>query len=113
MIAMHTNQPSLHSKNPQKQLTTSKKFETKICKRVDSVRQFTVKSLTNPYERIRGKKTRFVVRDVSKSYVNTTSIKYVAKTEWQQREEPHIRTLQSATPCSSSASVSLEQSINN
>ena len=72
---MHTNQPSLHSKNPQKQPTTSKKFETKICKGVDGVRQFTVKSMTNPYERIRKeKKTRFVVQDVSKSYVNTIYI---------------------------------------
>ena len=81
MIAMHTNQPSLHSKNPQKQLTTSKTFQTKICMGVDGVRKFTVKSMTNPYKRIRRTKTRFAVRDVSKSYVNTTSHKYVAKPE--------------------------------
>ena len=48
MIAMHINQPSLHSKNPQKQLTTSKTFETKICKGGDGVRKFTVKSMTKP-----------------------------------------------------------------
>ena len=56
MIAMHTNQPSLHSKNPQKQLTTSKKFETKICMGVDGMRKFTVKSTTNPYKQFRNKK---------------------------------------------------------
>ena len=50
---------------------------------------------------------------MSKNYVNTTSHKYVAKTESQQREQLHSRTMQSATPFSSSASVSMEQSINN
>ena len=35
-----------------------------------------------------------------------------SKTESQQREELHIRTLHWATRCSSSVSVSLEQSIN-
>ena len=53
----------------------------------------------------------FAVHDLSKSYVKTTSHKYVAKTESQQREELHTRALQSATTCSSSASVSLEQSM--
>ena len=56
MIAMHTNQPSLHIKNPQKQLTTSKKFETKICNGVDGVRKFTVNSTIKPYKRFRRKK---------------------------------------------------------
>ena len=67
------------------------------------------KTLINGSE---AKKARLAVHDVSKIYVNTASHKYVAKPESQQREELHIRTLQTATPFSSSASVSLEQSIN-
>ena len=81
MIAMHTNQHSLHINNPQKQFTTSKTFETKICKGVDSVHKFTVKSMTKPYKLFRSKKTRFAVRVVPKSYVITTGHIYVAKTE--------------------------------
>ena len=114
MIAMHKNQPSLHIKNPKKkQHTTSKTFGKR------SARELTVcaSSRWNPTQTsINGsetKKTRFAVHDLSKNYVNTTSHKYVAKTESQQREELHTRTMQSATPFSSSASVSMEQSINN
>ena len=57
-IDMHTNQPSLHIKNPQKQLTTSKTLETKFCKGVDRVHKFKAKSMTNPYKRFRSKKKR-------------------------------------------------------
>ena len=114
MNEMQKSQRSLHNKNPQKQqLTASKTIETNICKGFDGVRKFTVKLTTNPYKQFRSKQTRLAVHDVSKSYVNTTSHKYVAKTEPQQREELHTRTMQSATPFSSSASVSMEQSINN
>ena len=74
-------QLSLQSNNPQKQLTTSKTFETKICKAVDGVRKFTVKSMRNFYKRFRIKKARFPVPDVSKSYVITTGHINVAKTE--------------------------------
>ena len=48
---MHTNQLSLHIKNSQKQLTTSKTLETKVSKGVDRVRNFKVKSTTNAYKR--------------------------------------------------------------
>ena len=48
-----------------------------------------------------------------KRYVNTSSHKYVAKIESQQREVLHICKLLSATPFPSSAPVSMEQSINN
>ena len=58
MIDMHTNQPALQIKNPQKQLTTSKIFKNKICKGVDGVRKFTVKSMTNPYKLFRSKKNK-------------------------------------------------------
>ena len=59
MIAMHKNQPSLHIKNPKKkQHTTSEPFGKKICKGVDGVRQFTVKSKTNLYKQFRNKKKR-------------------------------------------------------
>ena len=60
MIAMHTNQPLtfITEKNPQKQLTTSKTFETKICKRVDGVRKLTVKYMTNPYKRFTSRKNK-------------------------------------------------------
>ena len=79
---MHTNQPSLKIKNPQKQLTTSKTFETKIRKGVDRVRNFTVKSMKNPHKRFRSKKkTMLAVRDVSKGYEKTTIHKHVAKIE--------------------------------
>ena len=109
MNEMQESQPSLHIKNPQKQLTASKKFKTMTCKGVDCVLKFT----TNPYKRFRSKKkSRLAVHDVSKCYVITTSHKYVAKTESQQREELHIRKLQTATTFSPSASVSLEQSRN-
>ena len=101
---IHTNNSLHHQK--------SKTIETKICREVDGVRKFTVKFMTNPYKRFRSKQTRLAVHDVSKNYVNTTSQKYVAKTESQQREELHIRTLQTETICSPSASVPLEQSIN-
>ena len=111
---MQKSQPSLNNKNPQKhQLTASKTIETNICKGFDGVRKFTVKFTTNSYKQFRSKQTRLAVHDVSKSYVNTTSHKYVAKTESQQREELHTRTMQLATPFSSSSSVSMEQSINN
>ena len=86
----------------------SKAFETKISKGVEGVRKFT----TNPYKRFRSKQTRLAVHDVSKNYVNTTSHKYVAKTESQQRGDLHTRTIQTDTTCSPSASVPLEQSIN-
>ena len=113
MNEMQESEPSLHIQNPQKQqLTASKTFKTKICKGVDGVLKFTVKFTTNPNKRFRSKQTRLAVHDVSKSYVNTTSHKYVAKTESQQREELHIHILQTATTSSPSASVSLEQSIN-
>ena len=111
---MQTNQRSLHIKNSQKQLTTTKIFETKICKGVDRVRKFKVKSTANPYKRSRGeKKTRFAVHHVSKSCVITASHKKVAKTESQQREELRFHTSQSATTCSTSALLSLQQSLNN
>ena len=87
MIAMHKNQPSLHIRNPKKNNLhlKSKTFEKKIYKGVDGVRNFTVKSTTNPYKRFRNKQTRFAVHDLSKSYVNTTSHKYVAKTKSQKK----------------------------
>ena len=82
MNEMQKSQPSLNNKNPQKQqLTASKTIETNICKGFDGGRKFT----TNPYKRFRSKQTRLVVHDVSKNYVNTTSHKYVAKTESQQK----------------------------
>ena len=81
MVHMHTDQSSLKIKNPQKQLTTSKTFETMICKGVDRVRNFTVKSMTNPHKRFRIKKTMLAVRDVSKGYVKTTIHKHLAKIE--------------------------------
>ena len=108
MNEMQESQPSLHIKNPQKQLTASKKFKTKICKGVDGVLKFT----TNPYKRFRSKQTRLAVHDVSKSYAITTSHKYVAKAESQQREELQIRIFQTTTTCSPSTSVPLVQSIN-
>ena len=77
------------------------------------MRNFTVKSTTNPYKRFRSRKARFAVHHVSKSYVIIASQKNVAKTESQQREELHFRTSQSATTCSPSALVSLEQLLNN
>ena len=112
---MQKSQPPLHIRNPQKQqlsIRKSKAFETKISNGVDDVRKFTMKFTTNPYKQFRSKQTRLAVHDVSKSYVNTTSHKYIAKTESQQREELHTRTMQSVTSFSSSASVSMEQSIN-
>ena len=81
---MQKSQPPLHIKNPQKnslQHQKSKTIETKICKEVDGVRKFT----TNPYRRFRSKQTRLALHDESKNYVNTTSHKYVAKTESQKR----------------------------
>ena len=75
--------------------------------------KFTVKSTTDA--NINGseaKKRGLRYRMCQKSYVNTTSHKYVARPESQQREELHIRTLQTATPLCSSVSVSMEQSIN-
>ena len=112
---MHTNQPPTFIKHQKstKTTTTSKTFETKICKGVERVRRFTVTSMTNPYERFRSKKTRFAVYHVSKSYVITTSHKNVAKTESQQREELRFRTSESSTTCSLSTLLSLEQSLNN
>ena len=115
MIAMHKNQPSLQIKNPKKkQLTTSKikNSRKKICKGVDGVRKLTVKSTTNPYKRFRSKKRGLRSKMCEKSYLNPNVHRYVAKTESQQREELQIRTLQTATPFSSSASVSSQQSIN-
>ena len=116
MNEMQKSQPSLHIKNPQKptgcSIRKSKAFKTKISKGVDIERKFTVKFTTNTYERFRSKQTRLAVHDVSKSYVKTTSHIYVAKLESQQREELRIRTLQSASACSRSASMPLEQSIN-
>ena len=112
MIAMHKNQPSLQIKNPKK---NNIQHQNRSEKR--SARELTVcaSSRWNPRQTsINGsetKKTRFAVHGLSKNYVNTTSHKYVAKTESQQREELHTRTMQSATPFSSSASVSMEQSI--
>ena len=50
---------------------------------------------------------RFAVHEVSKSYVNTTSHKYVAKTKSQQREELHSLKVQWATPGFASLSISL------
>ena len=73
-----------HQKSTKKnslQHQKSKTIETKICKEVDGVRKFT----TNPYRRFRSKQTRLAVHDESKNYVNTTSHKYVAKTESQKR----------------------------
>ena len=105
MNEMQKSQPSLHIKNPQKptgySIRKSKAFKTKISKGVDIERKFTVKFTTNTYERFRSKQTRLAVHDVSKSYVKTTSHKYVAKLESQQREELRIRTLPTALffPC--------------
>ena len=52
MISMHKNQPSLQIKNPKKnnslQHQKSKTIETKICKGIDGVDKFTVKSTKNP-----------------------------------------------------------------
>ena len=90
----------------------SKTIETKVCKGIDGVHKITVKFTTNPYKRFGIKQTRFAVHDLSESFVNTTGHEYVLKTESQQREELHFRTLQTATPFSSSALVSIEQSIN-
>ena len=114
MIAVHENQFSLHIKNPKKNNIQHKKRSEKR-----SARELTAcaNSRWNPRQASinssETKRTRFAVHDLSKNYVNTTNHKYVAKTESQQREELHTRTMQSATPFSSSASVSMEQSINN
>ena len=115
MIAMHKNQPSLNIKNPKKnniQHQKSKTFENKMCKRIDGVRKFTVKSTTNPYERFRCKKNevcgpRCVRKAISKPTFIDTSQKR------NRNKELHFCTLQRATPGSSSASLSVEQSINN
>ena len=107
---MQKSQPSLHNKIRQKQqLAASKTIETKICTGVDGVRKFTVKYTTNPYKRFRSKKNEACdTRCVQKLSVIKTSQKLNRK----KREELHIRTLQTATTCSPSASVPLEQSIN-
>ena len=100
MIAMHKNQPSLQIKNPKKnnlQHLKSKKVEKKICKGVDGVRKLTVKSTTKPYKRFRSKKRGLRSKMCEKSYLKTNVHRYVAKTESQQREELHVRTLQTAT----------------
>ena len=103
--------PKIH-KNNSLQHQKSKTAKTKICKGDEGVRKFTVKTETNPYKPIRSKKNVVCGTRCFKRYVSTTSHKWVAKTESQQREELHIRTLQTTTTCSSSASVPLEQSIN-
>ena len=109
MNEMQESQPSLHNKNPQKQqLTASKTIETKICKELTVCSS----SRQTPINGSEAKKSRLAVHDVSKSYAITTSHKYVAKAESQQREELHLRILQTATTCSSSTLVPLEQSIN-
>ena len=103
--------PKIHKNNSLKH-QKSKTAKTKICKGAEGVRKFTLKSTTNPYKPIRSKKNVVCGTRCFKKYVSTTSHKWVAKTEWQQREELHIRTLQTNTTCSPSASVPLEQSIN-
>ena len=88
MIEIHKNQPSLNIKNPKKnniQHQKSKTFEKKICKRVDGVSKFTVKSTTNPYKRFRSKKRGLRSKICQKSYLKTNIHRYVAKTESQQR----------------------------
>ena len=110
MMAMHKIQPSLHIKNPQKQqLTSSKTFETTICKGVDGLRKFIMKSMKNPEKRFRGKKRGLRYMMCQKSYLKTNGDRRVAKTESQQTGELQIRTLQSATPSSSSVSTSQEE----
>ena len=88
MIAMHKNQPSLNIKNPKKnniQHQKSKTFEKKMCKRVDGVRKFTVKTTTNTYKRFRSKKRGLRSKMCQKSYLKTNIHRYVAKTKSQQR----------------------------
>ena len=111
---MHKIQPPLRIKKPKKnnlQHQKSKTLEKKICKGVDGACKFTVKSTINPYKVLRTKKTRFFVHDLWKSYVNTTSHKYVEK-NWIATKIgaqcPHIAKGHSF---SSIASVSMEQSI--
>ena len=77
----------------------SKAFETNISEGVDGACKFTVKVTTNPYRRFRSKQTSLVVHDLSKTYVKTTSHKYVAKTESQQREDLKICTLLTGITC--------------
>ena len=117
MIAMHTNQPSTFITQQSFKKTTynikNQKRSENIFKGVDGERKITVKAMTSPYKRFRNKnKTRFAVHDLSESYLNTTSHRHIAKTESKEREKLHTHTLQLATPRCSSASVSLEQSIN-
>ena len=115
MNEMQKSQPSLHNKKPQKHQLKHQKIKTvrtKISEGIDGARKFTAKFTTNSYRRFRSKQTRLAVYDVSKSYVSTTSHKYVAKNELQQRQELNIRTLQTAITCSPSALVPLEQSTN-
>ena len=110
MSKIQKSQPSLHNKYRQKQqLAASKTIETKICTGVDGVRKFTVKYTTNPYKRFRSKKKRGLRYTMCHKAI---SHQYVVKAESQQREELHNRTMQTATTCSPSASVPLEQSIN-
>ena len=114
--AMHKSKPQLHVKNLQKQQFTKskiknvRKFDLQGCWRYA---QLHCEIHDKPLQTVQKQKNRGLRYTMSKSYVNTTTQRHVAKTESQQREELHTRTLQSATPCSSSASVSFEQSINN
>ena len=57
MNEIQKSQTPLDIKNPQKQqLRASEAFATKTCERVDGVRKFTVKFITNPYKRVRKQK---------------------------------------------------------
>ena len=117
MIAMHTNQPSTFITQQSFEKATynirKQKRSKEIFKGVDDELNITVKAMTSPYKRFRNKnKTRLAVHDLSESYLNTTSHRHIAKTESKEREKLHTHTLQLATPRCSSASVSLEQSIN-
>ena len=88
----------------------SKTFEKKICKRVDGVRKFTVKSTTNPYKRFRSKKRGLWSKMCQKSYLKTNIHRYVAKTESQQRAPYlHIATGQSKFLISISVSGAIDE----
>ena len=110
MIAMHKSQPPLHIKNPKKNLQHQKRSKKR------SARELTLcaSSRWNPRQTpINGSEAKNEVcgpRCVRKAISKPTFIDTSQKLN--RNKELHIRTLQWASPCSSYASVSLEQSIN-
>ena len=112
MNEMQKSQPPLHIKNPQKQQPTASENQKRS--KLRSPRELTVCAISRqtPINGSEANKQGLRSKMCQKSYLKTNIHRYVAKTESQQRGELHIRTLQTDTTCSPSASVPLEQSIN-